>query len=116
MIPVIATAINDRRDVAFYDRDAHLWVTLHRDHDRWEFRPSIDNKPEAFVSGFKETEPDTWQRDVRHAADERGVVLGTFYEEKPVEDSAWQKDGWWFEVERLKDGDYSPNYATHTRL
>ena len=79
MIPVIATAINDRRDVAFYDRDAHLWVTLHRDHDRWEFRPSIDNTPEAFVSGFTETEPDTWQRDVRHAADERGVVLGTFY-------------------------------------
>ena len=116
MIPVIATAINDRRDVAFYDTDAHLWVSLHRDHDRWNFRPTADNKPEAFISGRKETEPDTWQRVVRHEADERGVVLGTFHEGKPEEDSAWDKDGWWFEVERLKDGDYSPDYVTHTRL
>ena len=103
MSAIVATAINDRRDVAFYDTDAHMWVSLHRDHDTWEFRPTTDNKPEAFISGFKETEPDTWERRTRHEADLKGVVFGTFHEGSPEEDSAWDKDGWWFDIDRLKD-------------
>lgn len=103
MSVIVLTAVNDRHDLAFYDIDGARWVTIRFDRDAHVFEPSANGAPDPFVTGIAETDdPREWEQRVRVEADRKGVVLGTFFPEQPDPTSAWNKEGWYFSIERVK--------------
>lgn len=102
MAVIVLTAVNDRHDLAFYNIDASQWVTIRFDRDAHVFEPSAHDAPDPFVTGINETDPEAWEQKVRTEADRKGVVLGTFFPSEPDPASAWNKEGWYFSIERVK--------------
>lgn len=102
MSVIVLTAVNDRHDLAFYNIDSSQWVTIRFDRDSHVFEPSAHNAPDPFVTGVSETDPEAWEQDVRTKADRKGVVLGTFFPGEPDPSSAWNQEGWYFSIERVK--------------
>ncbi len=102
MSVIVLTAINDRHDLALYDIDNKAWVNIFFDRDAHRFDPTPDAKPAPFVTGIDETDPEAWEGRVREEADRKGIVLGTFFPGVPDPTSEWNKEGWYFSIERVK--------------
>lgn len=102
MSVIVLAATNDRHDLAFYNIDDAQWVTIRFDRDAHEFEPSANGEADPFVTGIDETDPEAWEQKVRTEADRKGVVLGTFFPSEPDPTSAWNQEGWYFSIERVK--------------
>ena len=102
MSVIVLTAINERRDLALYDIDNKQWVDIEFDRDSHRFVPTADGKPDPFVTGVDPADEHAWEGAVREEADRKGIVLGTFFPGEADPASEWDKEGWYFSIERVK--------------